>query len=165
MNDSRTPPIIGKVSCVSEIRIRCLPPDDIGSPKGANTWNWLFPDGVSAGRTMIARRFAADEVGNHFHSRIPNKDPETFLLIMGTIQYYFKDAYGDIREEILDADALGPIEIEIPPYILHKLTILTQTAWFLEQQRTAFSPKDNYSSAEFGEFSKNFSEKRGNNGG
>jgi hypothetical protein len=98
---------------------------------------------------MIARRFAADEVGNHFHPRLPNKDPERFLLLIGRIKFWFKDLFGDIREDVVDADADGPTEIEIPPYILHRLTVLTATAWFLEQQRIPFRPADNYSPADF----------------
>jgi dTDP-4-dehydrorhamnose 3,5-epimerase-like enzyme len=103
---------------------------------------------------MIARRFAADEVGNHFHPRIPNKDPERFLLIVGRMRVWFKDVFGDVREEVVDADVQGPTQIEIPPYILHRFIVLTETAWFLEQQRTAFRPEDNYTPPEFSHLSK-----------
>jgi hypothetical protein len=154
MSDIRTAPIVGEIPRVGEIKVRQFPPDDVSSPKGSNTWNWLYPTGASAGRTMIARRFAADEVGNHFHPRIPNKDPEQFLLLVGKMRFWFKDVFGNEREEIVDADADGPTEIEIPPYILHQFTVMTATAWFLEQQRTAFNVEDNYTPAEFDNFAR-----------
>jgi len=98
---------------------------------------------------MIARRFASDEVGNHFHPRMPNKDPERFLLISGTVKFWFEDVHGLNRTMDLDADISGPVEVIIPPYLIHGIIVQSPVAWFLEQQAESFDPAANYSREEF----------------
>jgi hypothetical protein len=145
----RVAPIIGEVPSVRDIRLRSLDADDPSTPKGARTWNLLHPANATAGRTMIACREQGEPVGNHFHIRTVDKDPETFLLIVGVIRFWFKDLHGAVREILMDADALGPLLIEIPPYILHSVRIESPTAWYLEQQSEAYSTDKTYTAAEF----------------
>jgi hypothetical protein len=43
MSDVRMAPIVGEITRVSAIKVHRFPPDDLSSPKGSNTWNWLYP--------------------------------------------------------------------------------------------------------------------------
>ena len=141
--------IVGTIPTIKEIVSHPFPADNPSIPKGANTWNLPYlPDAID-GRTMIARRFNDDIVGNHFHPCIPGKNPERFLLIMGSVVFWFDDLFGDHLEISLDADRLGPLEVHVPPYVLHGLEVVSSVAWFIEQQIGKFDPLICFSREEF----------------
>lgn len=98
---------------------------------------------------MVACRKQGEAVGGHFHARVPTKDPERFLLIVGNVRFWFKDLHGMVKLIETNADVHGPIEILVPPYILHHIIIVSEVAWFLEQQTDVFDPDINYNEAEF----------------
>jgi hypothetical protein len=150
--DIRLAPLVGRLSRVSEVVVRPFAPDDPSTPKGANTWNLLYPDEIISGRTMVARRYRGQLVGDHFHPRHPTKDPERFLLIMGDIRFHFEDFEGNMRVIGMNADRDGPLELHIPPYLLHRMEVVSETTWFLEQQADAWSPELSFGPEEFRTF-------------
>jgi len=148
----RRAPIIGEPGRVSEIR--CVPckPDNPSIPKGARTWNHPFQIDMQAGvgRRMLAWRLKGEEVGNHFHPRAPNKDPEVFEFIYGDIDVWFKDIYSlEHIEHIRIGLGEAPVLCKVPPYILHRLTILSSHALYEEFQEGPFNPDVNYTAEEF----------------
>jgi hypothetical protein len=147
MSELRFAPIIGDITSVSDVQTRLLPPNDPNSQKGRNTWNWLSP---GADRVVVFRRNKEGGAGNHFHSREhKSKDPEKFLLIEGEVTFWFKDLAGRNREVDLKAEETGPVEILIPPYLLHGLVVKSEAVLFLEWQAGTFDPSFNYSVEEF----------------
>ena len=149
MNELRLANIEGKISTVQDVLIRSLSPDNPSTLKGKNTWNWVFPEKTENARVMIACRHKDTTAGNHFHTRILGKDPERFLFIDGKMNFWFKDLFGGYIEKVIDTTELGVVDIQIPSYILHGLTVLSDKIWFIEQQAEAFNPSINYSVAEF----------------
>lgn len=149
MSELRLAPIIGVIPTVKDVVIKPFPPDNPDTPKGKNTWNWLFPENIAEGRVVIVRRFKDAAAGNHFHPRAIDKDPEKFLLISGRLTFRFRDLFGGYLEKELDAERSGLIEVQIPPYVFHTVTVLSDYVWFLEQRTVAFDPKTNYSAEEF----------------
>ncbi|MSU74832.1 hypothetical protein EXS57_03620 [Candidatus Kaiserbacteria bacterium] len=148
----RRAPIIGEPGRVGDIQCFPCESDDPSLPKGARTWNHPFRVNMKAGmgRRMLAWRIKGEEVGNHFHPRAPNKDPEVFEFLYGDLDVWFKDVYGQEHTEHIRID-LGeaPVLCTVPPYVLHRLIILSEKALFEEFQEGPFDPHMNYSAAEF----------------
>lgn len=87
----RLAPIIGELSNVSQVWIETCKPDDPHNPlnpKGTRTWNHVFHNDITAGRGRLMRavRVMGEEVGNHFHPRVENKDPEIFIFLHGDVE-------------------------------------------------------------------------------
>src|SRR3989344_485113 len=144
--------IIGEPGRVSEILCAPCIPDNPSLPKGARTWNHPFQVDmkVGVGRLMLAWRLKGEEVGNHFHPRAPNKDPEVLEFLYGDIDVLFKDVYGaEHTEHIRIRLGEAPVLCTIPPYILHRLIILSDKALYEEFQEGPFDPEVNFTSEEF----------------
>lgn len=154
----RFAPIVGTVSGIEHVLVRRMEPaqkydGSESSKKGENTWNWLCASTLpqDEGRIMYARRFRGTMVGNHFHPRCKNKDPERFMLVSGAVTFWFLDIFGKRKEEtlVVNPETGIPILVTIPPYILHGMTVTSPFACFLEQQSTPFCAEESYSAEEF----------------
>lgn len=149
----RLAPLIGHVGGVSSVVVKSHPCENPGTPKGSRTWNIVASSDMLAnqGRVLIASRLRGEEVGNHFHPRVKNKDPERFFFLDGRIQFWFADAFGEKREETIMSDLRhgGPVMVELPPYILHGVRVLSEAAVFLELQEGPFEIAHNYTAEEF----------------
>ncbi|MDO8518321.1 MAG: hypothetical protein Q7S26_03470 [bacterium] len=151
-NALRLAPVVGEFGRVREVRYERCKPDNPNIPKGARTWNHLFQTDMKAGlgRRMAAWRIRSEEVGNHFHPRTSNKDPEVFEFLLGDVDIWFQDIYG---QELFGRIRIGlgeaPVLCTIPPYVLHSFIILSDHALFEEFQTDPFNPEDTYSAAEF----------------
>jgi cupin fold WbuC family metalloprotein len=148
----RLAPLVEKPGSVIDVRRMDCRPDDPRTPKGSRTWNFIMPVTLHAhrGRRMLACRIKGEEVGNHFHPRVENKDPEIFIVIRGGVKFHFTDLFGDIRtEEIWVEGTTNPVIITIPPYVMHQLEVLSDTLLFEEFQTGPFDPAANYSQDEF----------------
>ncbi len=149
----RKAPIIGEPSRVADVWFEVCKPDDPTSPKGSRTWNLLFDTDMQAGRArcMIAYRIRGEGVGNHFHPRVENKDPEIFVVLIGSVEFWFKDIYGEERTIpiAVNSQNINPVMIKIPPYLLHRINIVSPYAVFEEFQTGPFDPFVNYSAVEF----------------
>ncbi len=150
----RKVPIIGKIPTVKSVTWGHIYADNRKTEKGSRTWNLPFPKVHNSGRTMVAQRLKGENVGNHFHPRCPQKDPEIFVIFLGSVHFWFKDVKG--KEVHVMANALidGPVQILVPPYVLHGLHVLSDETWFIEQQSEAFDPAICYSPEEFDAFCK-----------
>lgn len=152
----RLAPIIGDIENlgrVSQVKLLPMAPDDRTSPKGSRTWNYIYQADAKAGegRHMMALRVRGEQVGNHFHPRVTNKDPERFLLRDGWIEFWFEDLFGHKRVEPIHLDIRKnpPMVLIIPPYILHGIRVMGDVAIYDEIQTGPFNPEHNYDDKEF----------------
>ena len=148
----RLAPLVGLPSRVSDVRCESCKADNPTIPKGARTWNHPFRVDMKAGesRRMLAWRIQGEEVGNHFHPRAPNKNPEVFEFLYGDIDVLFKDVYGDEHIERIRIElGQAPVLCTVPPYLLHRLVIVSEKALFEEFQEGPFDPDVNFTAEEF----------------
>ena len=70
----------------------------------------------------------------------PSKNPERLILLSGKMEFEMKESAKDAsRKKILDASD-GPVELVMPPRILHRVRALTDV-WYIEPRQTHFNPE------------------------
>ncbi|OGZ05404.1 MAG: hypothetical protein A2942_00200 [Candidatus Lloydbacteria bacterium RIFCSPLOWO2_01_FULL_50_20] len=140
------PPFIPGVDDIGIAEIPCADPTN---EKGLLTW--VHPLGtMRSGSLATFARTPDHEVGGHWHEEIPNKNPEKFILLDGTMVFTFEDAYGARRIERFEANALGrKILLTIPPFIIHWVKIESPVALYQEIQQEPFRLTDNWSEADW----------------
>ncbi len=136
------PAIPSHLPTVNEIAVEEIPPAD-ATEKGSLTW--IYPLGeIDGGSLATFVRTPHHVVGGHWHENIPNKNPERFILLHGTMIFTFEDAFGGRRVEHLETVALGKkILLTIPPYIMHWVEIRYPVALYQEIQQEPFRLTDN----------------------
>lgn len=155
----RKVPLIGVPGRVGEAQYHLCAPDNPDIPKGARTYNHIVSADMKAGvgRRMLAWRLQNEEVGNHFHPRVENKNPEVFEFLYGDVDVNLTDVYGDTRIiEVRIPLGEGPVLVTIPPYVIHSLTIRSAKALFEEFQSGPYDPASTYSAEEFALFAEGF---------
>lgn len=117
---------------IDKVNTRALVPANPSNDRGLRTWKW--------GLTTVYFRQQGEVFGGHFHEGIdPSKDPEKFLLLTGTVEVSLEDQEGHNRSFVLAAGS-GPVELAIPPRVLHTLVALVD-CWFIENRVTPFNPE------------------------
>ena len=146
------PTIPQHLPTVDQIDIRDLRPSDPTTEKGALTWNYPLGQ-INGGSLATLVRTPHHEVGGHWHEAVPNKDPERFILLSGTMVFTFEDAGGTRRVERLETTMLGrKILLTIPPFIMHWVKVESDVALFQEVQQEPFQLTDNWSPADWTRF-------------
>ena len=139
---------------VDDVKLEKVGPVHTGNKKARTTWRLNVHRFVQDG--IYFERDPEDEVGNHYHPRTPDKDPEKFFLLSGKMEFWFKDVHGGYRTCSLDA-ADGKIYLEIPPYVLHGIRVMTH-AIYIEFASEPYDPAHTKSEADFQALVESFAE-------
>ena len=140
------------IPSVDQITIAEIPPADPTNEKGSLTW--IHPLGkIDDGSLATLVRTPKHEVGGHWHENIPNKNPEKFILLCGTMIFFFEDARGALLVKKLEATLFGcKILLTIPPFIMHWVSIESDVAIFQEVQQEPFRLTDNWGQGDWVRF-------------
>ncbi len=133
---------------VKFVSVQGLLPADPLHDRGRRTWEWKFTGGT---QVTVMKRRAGEVFGGHFHKGDdPSKNPERILLLSGSMNLQFKNLPEESwREHPVDASE-HPQEIEIFPYMIHRITAVTDVL-YIEYRITHFDKTrpDTYPESEF----------------
>ena len=119
----------------ASIRKSVLSCADPQSEKGKWTFEWRLPNDQ---QITTYYRDAGTVAGGHYHTGSdPSKDPELFLLIFGRVKVRAYDTDQNQSIHLLDATN-GPVELIIPPFVLHFFEALTRVI-YIEYRVTRFN--------------------------
>lgn len=145
-----TADIVAYAGTVDTVALKPVPAANPNNPRGAFTFEWRAWENAdntekkpAFDNPQVTVSWRQDEVyGRHFH-RGDNaydsaKRPEYILFVFGRTHLVAEDIWGGVKEIDIDVTT-NPLQLTIPPFVLHTLTVDKTGVRYIEVRRNAFS--------------------------